>query len=346
MKNRDYWRKRFTYLENKMNSYSMDVYRNLEETFYRVQREIEYEIEYWYSRIAVNNKVSIIDAKKLLTNKELIEFKWSVEEFIKYGKKNSINNKWIKELENASARHHISKLDALKISVQQLIEKVFGNELDEVDSLMRRIYCENYYNTLFEVQKGFKVAWSFSKIDENKLDKIIKNPWAVDGKDFSSRIWTLKDKMVKELHNELVRTCIMGEAPDEAISNMTKFVDKKFKNAKVHAGKLVMTEQAYFSSLAQKDVFDFLDVEEYEIVATLDSHTSKICQELDGKHFQMKDFEAGVTAPPFHVWCRSTTVPYFDDDYEIERAARGFDGKTYYIPGDMNYSEWYKKYVL
>lgn len=117
--------------------------------------------------------------------------------------------------------------------------------------------------------------------------------------------------------------------------------------SKSNAGRLVMTESAYFSSAAQKDCFDDLGVEEYEIVATLDAHTSEICQSMDGKHFPLKDFQAGVTAPPFHPWCRSTTCPYFDDDYgEVgERAARGGDGKTYFVPADMNYREWKETFV-
>ena len=99
------------------------------------------------------------------------------------------------------------------------------------------------------------------------------------------------------------------------------------------------------ASVAQKDAFNELDVEEYEIVATLDSHTSEICQELDGQHFPMKDYQAGVTAPPFHVWCRSCTVPYFDDDFSSgERAARDADGNTYYVPDNMTYKEWKKEY--
>lgn len=108
-----------------------------------------------------------------------------------------------------------------------------------------------------------------------------------------------------------------------------------------------MTEEAYFSSVAQKDCFNELDVEQYEIVATLDSHTSNICRSLDGKVFSIKDYEAGVTAPPFHVYCRSTTVPYFEDDFGQpgERAARGEDGKTYYVPDDMSYKEWKEAFV-
>ena len=114
------------------------------------------------------------------------------------------------------------------------------------------------------------------------------------------------------------------------------------------AGRLVMTEEAFFSSAAQKDCFDELDVEQFEIVATLDSHTSDICRGMDGKHFPMSEWKVGVTAPPFHVHCRSTTVPYFDDEFDAvgERAARDEEtGKTYFVPGNMTYKEWEKSFV-
>jgi hypothetical protein len=107
-----------------------------------------------------------------------------------------------------------------------------------------------------------------------------------------------------------------------------------------------MTEGAYFATVAQGEVFKSLDVEEYEIVATLDSRTSEICQDLDGKHFSMSQFEAGVTAPPFHPWCRTATCPYFaDEDGAGERFARGADGKGYYVPANMKYKEWKKSFV-
>ena len=89
-----------------------------------------------------------------------------------------------------------------------------------------------------------------------------------------------------------------------------------------------------------------MDVEEYEIVATLDSHTSSICQEQDGKVYKMNDYQPGVTAPPFHNYCRSTTVPHFNDDYDIKdtRAARDEKGNTYYVENDVKYKEWYDIY--
>ena len=137
---------------------------------------------------------------------------------------------------------------------------------------------------------------------------------------------------------------MLGADPQKAIDALAK----KMNTSKHNAGRLVMTEEAYFSSTAQKEAFQELGVEQFEIVATLDSHTSEICRMMDGKHFLMTDFQPGATAPPFHVYCRSTTVPYFDDDFgQIgERAARDEEtGKTYYIPDDMKYQDWEDTFV-
>ena len=62
------------------------------------------------------------EAKKLLSTKELKEFRWDVKEYIKYGRENDMNQMWMKELENASARVHINRLEALRIRTQQAAE--------------------------------------------------------------------------------------------------------------------------------------------------------------------------------------------------------------------------------
>lgn len=342
-----YWQKRFSALENAQNQYGQNTFHQIEPAFDKAERQIQAQIEAWYARYASNNGITLAEARKQLSAAELKELQWDVQEYIKYGQENAMNQQWMKELENASARFHISRLEALKLRTQQSLEVAFGNELDSLDGMVKRLYQSGYYHTCFEVQKGFNIGWEIGQIDGRKLQKVISKPWAADGKTFSDRVWQSKTTMVNELHQQMTRTIIQGKAPDEAIKSMTKYLQNKTKNAKYNAGRLVMTEQAFISSAAQKDAFNDLDVEEFEIVATLDSHTSDICREMDGKHFPMKDFQPGVTAPPFHVWCRSTTVPYFDDEWgrSGERAARGEDGKTYYIPADMTYPEWEKAIV-
>lgn len=346
MKNSDYWKKRFEQLEKVSHKKAETVYTSIENSYIQAQKEIESKINNWYVRFANNNQITINEAKKLLNSQELKEFKWDVQEYIKYGKENRINDIWMKELENASAKYHISRLESLKIQTQQSMEVLFGNQLDEIDKMTRNIYTDEYYHIMFEMQKGFNVGFNILSFDGrmNGLSKIIYKPWAVDEKNFSERIWGNKTKLINELHNQLTIMCVQGKSPDSAI----KYMSKKFNTSKSQAGNLVMTESAYFSSLAQKDCFNDLDVEEYEIVATLDSRTSPTCQEQDGKVYKMNDYQPGVTAPPFHNYCRSTTVPYFNDDYDIKdtRAARDEKGNTYYVPDNLKYKDWYNKYVV
>ena len=341
-KNKKYWQDRFEQLEKASHQDAMITYSNIEKSFYEAQKEIENKINSWYVRFANNNQITIEDAKRLLNSNELKEFKWNVQDYIKYGHENEMNELWMKELENASARYHISRLEALKIQTQQSMEVLFGNELDEVDRLTRNSYVNSYFHTMYEMQKGFNIGFDIANIDDNKLSKIVNKPWAIDERNFSERIWGNKTRLINELHNELTRMCVTGKSPDEAI----KHLSKKFNTSKAQAGNLVMTENAYFSQLAQKDCYNSLDVEKYEIVATLDSHTSEICKEQDGNVYEMKDYQPGITAPPFHNYCRSTTVPHFDDDFDIgERVARDEKGKTYYVSGNMKYNDWYNKYV-
>lgn len=348
MPSSDYWKNRYQLIEESGNKDSQILYDDLQRQYIKAQRDIENQINTWYQRFATNNQITMNEAKRYLTTKEFAEFKWDVKEYIKYGEENALNPKWMKELENASARFHISRLEALKLQTQQTIEVLYGNQLDQVDSLMKNIYTKGYNHSIYEIQKGFNVGWNVSSINENQLQKVISKPWSSDGKTFSENIWGRKNQLVNEVHTQLTQTLIQGKAPDDAI----KAIAKKFGNGQkdkgmlYNAGRLIMTESAYFANLSQRDCFKDLDVEQYEIVATLDSITSSICRGFDGKKVDLADFEPNVTAPPFHCWCRTIIVPYFNDAFDIgKRAARGKDGKTYFVPDNMTYEEWERTFV-
>lgn len=340
MKNRDYWRRRFEILEASAINRGQGYLSTLDREYKTAMKNVETELSTWYQRFAGNNGISLAEAKQLLNKGQLAEFKWSVEDYIKYGQENALNRQWMKQLENASVKVHVTRLQALQIEMQQKIEVLYGNQLDGLDGLARKIYTEGYYHTAFEVQKGFNIGWDLTPLNQKQLDRVITKPWTLDKETFSDRIWKQKNALLSKVQTEMTQSLLRGDSPDKAIGA----ISKQFNVSKNQAGRLVMTESAYFASESQKDCFNALDVERFEIVATLDSHTSDLCQSLDGHIEEMKNYEAGVTAPPFHPWCRTTTVPYFEDN-SGERAARGADGKTYYVPSTMKYPEWKKTFV-
>ena len=342
MTNAEYWKQRFTQLEAAQNRKGATAYLEMEKQYKAAQNELEAQIARWYQRFADSNGISLAQAKQWLKGQDLAEFKWDVKEYIKYGKENAINGAWMQELENASSKFHISRLEALQIQTQNSLETMFAQQMGTMKKALSDVYASGYYHTAYTVQQGFGLGWDIAGLDQAQIEKVLSKPWAVDGYNFSTRIWNSKTKLIGEVHNELSKNLLTGADPQKAIDSLAK----KMGTSKSNAGRLVMTEQAYFSSAAQKDCFNDLDVEEYEIVTTLDSHTSDICRSLDGKVFKMSDYKPGVTAPPFHVYCRSTTAPHFKDNFDVgERAARGADGKTYYVPDDVTYSEWKKAFV-
>ena len=87
----------------------------------------------------------------------------------------------------------------------------------------------------------------------------------------------------------------------------------------------------------------------YQYVATLDSRTSAVCRDLDGKTFA---YNRGPT-PPQHFNCRSTTVPVVDFDRlqkkypSLEKPPVGKvvtrPSATGRVPQDTTYGEWLLK---
>ena len=342
-KSSEYWKERFEQLEDESYKRTEKYIKDVETQFREAQNNITLDIERWYRRLADNNEISLFEARKLLKRDELEEFHWSVEEYIKKGQENSINEYWMKELENASAKVHIRRLEAMKFQMQQHAEILYTKYCNGLTDHLHTSYANHFYRSAYEIQKGVGVGSNLAQLDTRKINKVLTTPWAADGKNFSDRIWNNKERMVKELHRELTQSIIRADDPQKAINNLARILN----TSKNNTGRLIMTEMAAVSSTAQKDCFDELDVEEFEIVATLDGRTSEICREMDGKHFPMSQYEIGVTAPPYHVRCRTVTVPYFKDDYGVvgQRAARGEDGKTYYVPADMTYKEWQDAFV-
>lgn len=340
-----YWQVRFAALEEEQYQRSAAYHKDVQSQFRMASKNIQMGIERWYGRLADNNDISYAGAKKLLKKNELEEFQWTVEQYIKAGEENAIDGRWMKELENASARHHISYLTAMRLQVQQHAELLSVQYEGGVADFLNKVYAENFYKSAFEIARGTGVGSNLAALDTRKIDIMIRKPWAQDGANFSDRIWTNKKKLVNNLHTELTQNIIRGASPQKAIDSLAKTMEV----SRSQAGTLIMTESAAISAKAQQDCFKELGVEEFEVVETLDGHTCKICQGMDGMHFPMSDYKVGETAPPFHPRCRGCTAPYFADELTAgeQRAARDEKtGKTYYVPADMKYKEWKEQFVV
>lgn len=341
MNNADYWARRLKIMEDALKNQSYEYVKNLEQQFDAAIAQLDTQMRAWYQRFADNNGITFGEAQKLLTTDELKEFKWTVQEYIKHGQEHAITGEWAKELENASARVHLSRLDALKIQIRQQAEALTQAKIKATSDASQLAYTQSYYHTAFEVQRGLGVGWTMQALNPDTVKKVLSRPWTTDNQTFTARCWTDKSKLVETVNRELTRMAATGAAPGKAVETIAK----QFKTSKYNAGRVVMTESAYFSSAAQKDCFTELGVEQYKIIGTLDTSTCETCGDMDGRIFKMSEYREGSTAPPFHPWCRCCTAPYFADmDGLGERYARdAISDERYKLPKDTTYKEWKAK---
>ncbi|MNW49989.1 NAD(+)--arginine ADP-ribosyltransferase EFV [compost metagenome] len=271
---------------------------------------------------------------------ELKEFKWTVEDYIKAGRENAVDQRWMKELENASIRVRMTRLEALQMQMRQHVEVLTGKRQAGVRELAGDIYKDGYYHSIFELHKGTGLSATFSKLDKRQIEAVLSKPWAADGSNFSARIWKDRDKLVHELRTVLTQGMTRGDAPDKMINALS---DRMGVSRSV-AARLILTESAYFAGQSRMDSYKELGIEQYKYTATLDKRTSRLCKNMDGEVFAISEAEVGVNYPPLHAYCRSTTIPYYEDNVK-ERIARDEDGKNQTVPGDMTYEQWAKENV-
>jgi len=342
-KSRAYWKERFEQIEDARHRDADGFIRRAQEAVREAETQIQADILKWYQRLAENNEVSLSEARRLLKGNELKEFRWSVERYIEAGREYGMDGSWAKELENASAKFHITRLEALQMDVRNSFERLFAKENAAVSDAAQRAYQEGYYRTVFELQKDAGVGFNVAAIDRSAFEKLVKRPWAADGQNFSDRLWTKKEELFNELSRLMLRNITLGRPPGEIV----EAIAKKFGAQERDAARLVYTESAYFGTLSQLEAFEELDVEYVEFTATLDERTSDECRDADGAVIPTKDVQPGVNAPPLHPNCRSCLAPFYEEMKGVGgRWARNpKTGKGKIIPSGMKYREWKKQYV-
>lgn len=344
MQNSEYWEKRFLLLNEMLLQKGENYIKNVQKDYANVMENIEKDINDFYMRFAQENNITFQQAKQILTTSERQAFQMKLHDYIKYGSQNGLSKEWVKKLKNASTVHRITRLQALQYQFRQQVEKLEAIKEHGLTNTLKDIYKEGYYRTAYEIQRASGIGSAFSRIDETKINKVLAKPWAPDGKNFSERIWGQdRTQLLYQLENRFSQGMIRGESPQKII----KDIQKALNSSEYATRRLVMTESAFFASASRKETYDKLEVKQYKILAVLDTKTSTICRDMDGKVFDVKDYQPGLNANPFHANCRTTTTPYFNDKFaqQQERSARDENGKTYYVPANMTYKEWYNKSV-
>lgn len=342
MRSSDYW-------EQRQVQDAFGIYQKAEDTadqistlYLKASRYLSIEADTIFEKYKTKHGLSEAEARRLL---DTLQDKTSLDELLQKlqsGDKDESKRDLLKQLEAPAYRARIDCFKQLQQELDMTLQNVYLQEKDISDRLYENLAQEAYYRQIFNTQKRANAAFPFHPATANMIDKVINSRWS--GKNYSERIWGNTQTLAQDLKEELLINLVTGRTNREAAA----VIVNKFGQGASNARRLVRTESNYVSTELNFKAYEECGIEEYQYLATLDLKTSKICRELDGKIYPVKERKIGRNCPPMHPWCRSTTISVVDRSLIDKMQRSAIDpatGKRIKVPRSMTYQQWYDKYV-
>ena len=336
----DYWQRRKAQQMFEYMAGAEETADQIAKLYLKASRYLEYEMKDIFERFRTKHSLSEAEAQRLLNQvyepDKLAELKKLL------AAKGEDKRAILTELESPAYRARIERLQQLNVQLDLVMQQVYEQEKIQHTAWYLDLASEAYYHSVFEIQKQTGLAFSFSLIDPKKIDRVINSKWL--GANYSDRIWKNTQALADTLKEELLVSLVTGRTERET----AEIIANKFAVGASKARRLVRTESCYLAVQMDMESYKECGIEMYRFLATLDLKTSEMCRELDGKRFPVSEQEVGKNCPPMHPWCRSATTGDISDEDLAEMERRAIDpetGRSIKVPANMDYRQWYQKYV-
>lgn len=337
-----YWERRHLQVKAKEIKNTEAYEKALQPELNGLYRELHAEMEKWYVKYANNREMTKEEAVEDLAGVNSKDWGMTLERFERNAKKGRYPDRLDKEY----YRSRVARLQDLEQQLQQVAQPYASRETGRMRDGLTKQFENTYMWTNYTVQasKGNFTA-NFAHFNEAQLRMVVSNPWGKDGKDFSKRIWkNYQQDLPEMLRDSVLKSTLMGYGPQKA-SQLFHAKFQNFKRSNVH--RLVTSEMGHVAEEAAAKGYEENEIEQYEYMATLESHTCDVCGRLDGQKFKLSERKDGINYPLIHPYCRCTTVPYLEDLPEItERWSRDPETGKGKMIKDVKFGEWKKRVEL
>lgn len=336
MKSSEYWKKRALFAKKKQLEASADYEAAMQSRLRNLEHDIEKEALGYLQRYANENNVGLKQAASVLGNINSTKWSMTLEEFERKAKAGGYE----KELNAEYYKSRMFRLQQLHEQMVELSKKYGMAEQLRMQKGLAKQYQNSYYLDAYNKYRATgQLDIKLNHFNEQQLENIVYRPWK--GSDFSKRIWKeYTEVLPDELTDALLRGTLFGYSPSKVV-RMIRDRFQKVSERDLH--RLVITEMGHAAEEATAQFYKDSDIEQYQYLATLESHTCDQCAHLDERIFNVKDKREGINYPLIHPYCRCTTVPYDKDlpDIETRWSRDPKTGKGTYV-GDMSFNKWKK----
>ena len=234
-------------------------------------------------------------------------------------------------LSSPAYAHRIGRLNDLDSKISDMCSRLANAEIGVDTEHFGDIIQSAYMQTVFDVTKGTDYRAAFDLIPESRVKAILSTNWS--GQMFSQRVWDNTNALADGLKHDMLVGIMAGKSEQ----HMADDIMSRCGVGAFEARRLVRTETTCVANMAELYGYKELDIDEYEFSACLDSRTSDLCRELDGKVFKRNSAQAGVNLPPMHPFCRSTTLPVLPSEEDLDKELAELCDE---IGADVGFDEW------
>lgn len=334
MNSQEYWKKRALLAKQKEMASSAEYEVAMRSRLKDLENEFIRESKKWITKYAKENNQSFREVADYLNSIDTSKFDMTLAEFEAKARAGGYE----KELNSAYYKSRIARLQELYRQYQEVAARYADDEEDNMAIGLAKRYEDTYllenYNK-YLVVGGLDV--NFAHFNEQELKDIVYQPW--QGSNFSKRIWNNYTKVMPEV---LTDTMFRSTALGYSYNRIERMLRDKFQGVvKSNIHRLVITEMGHAAEQATAKFYKDSDIDQYQYLATLETHTCEVCAHLDGRIFYVKDEKDGVNYPLIHPYCRCSTVPYMKGlpDIETRWYRDPITGKSKWTR-NMSFNEW------
>jgi len=291
--NFEYWKQEHNRLHTRIDG---DL-KALDRIYKQKLKDVNGLLKDFYEKYAEENEITLAEAKQTLSKKEFREFNKKVREWIKSGKYGD-DSAFMASLNRLKGASKVDRLQRLKTELTANISELKERSKKIIEDSLTATYSETEKATAKALNQEFK------QTSEGKIRAVINSEF--QGRRFSSRVWSHRSHLSKRLNKALADNFAEGKN----FNDLRVELKRSFGTSDGEARRLLVTETARINSVAKQDSFRSAGFERYQYVSVLDDRTSPQCVAHDDKVYKIEELTVGVNAPPLHVYCRSTIVPY------------------------------------
>lgn len=201
-----------------------------------------------------------------------------------------------------------------------------------INDILETVTKERYSKNGYLMSIGVK--FDMKRLSNSRMKKIINN--TINGKTWSGRNWTNKNKLERTLKREVNRL-FKGETD---INEINELIEKKFNQNAYNSHRLIETEVCRCQAEANDEFAKEHKVEKQMYSATLDERTCEDCAADDGKEFDADDPDK--PSLPRHPLDRCCYINLPSVDWNF--STRLDNEKREYVDF-MAYEEWERKII-